>query len=237
FTELLSANPDALRVEGWSESDLARVRAVLAEQTFVDSAELERSRQIADAELCRGFVRALLEQAGTTSVARRAIVRAHLQRGWRTVAVVLLSAAVVFYASLAFLRVLRGPDLALGKPWSTSSTWAECHPEHLKCGNARTRIFFHTKRQTQPWFLLDLGSPTTFGRVEIDNRDDCCRDRALPLVVEVSDDGQNFRELARRTEPFDTWHATFPATQARFVRLRIDRRDFLHLSRVTVRRR
>ena len=40
--------------------------------------------------------------------------------------------------------------LALGKPWSTSSRWAECHPEHLACGNARTRVFFHTRRQKQP---------------------------------------------------------------------------------------
>jgi hypothetical protein len=35
---------------------------------------------------------------------------------------------------------------------------------------------------------------------------------------------------------FETWHATFPATQARFVRLRVDARSFLHLTRVIVRR-
>lgn len=234
--ELLSAEAQGARVTGLSDSELARVRVVLAEQTFVDWAETEHSRRIADAELTRRFVNALLEERGTAREPGRAIARVYSQRAFRTLAVLLLLAALAICGSLAIVRSLRGPDLALGKPWSVSKKWADCHPEWRKCGDARTRIFFHTKHQKQPWFLLDLGSETTVGRVEVENRDDCCQERALPLVVEVSDDKQAFREVARRTTPFDTWHATFPPLHARFVRLRVDGRNYLHLSRVSVRR-
>jgi hypothetical protein len=235
--ELLSADAEGLRVTGLSEIDLARVRAVLAEQTFVERADIEHSRQIADAELSRRFVNALLEESGPASAPRQAVARVHRQRALRTVAVLMVLAVLMICGWLAIVRALRGPDLALGKTWSISSQWAVCHPEWRKCGDQHTRVFFHTKHQKQPWFLLDLGSGTTVGRVEVENRDDCCQDQAVPLVVEVSDDKRNFREIARRNTPFGTWHATFPPVQARFVRLRVDGRAYFHLSRVSVRRR
>jgi hypothetical protein len=234
--DLLSSNAEALGESGLSESDLARVRAVLAEQSFIETAALDRSRQIADAELSRSFVNALLEQAGAASEGRHAIARVHVQRAWRTAAVLIACAALVFCAALAIVRAVRGPDLAFGKPWIASSKWAECHPEHLQCGPLRTRIFFHTKLEMEPWLLIDLGPGTTFGRVEVVNREDCCKKWPLPLVVEVSDDEQTFREVARRTQPFDIWHATFPAVKARYVRLRVDARAYFHLTRVSVRR-
>jgi hypothetical protein len=235
--ELLSADTEGLRVTGLSEADLARVRAVLAEQTFVERAAIEHSRQIADAELSRRFVNALLEESGAASAPRQAVARVHRQRALRMLAILLVAAVVMSCGWLAIARAFRGPDLALGKTWSISREWARCHPEWRKCGDQHTRVFFHTKRHNQPWFLLDLGPGTTVGRVEIENRDDCCQDQAVPLVVEVSDDKRNFREIARRTTPFWTWRATFPPLQARFVRLRVDGRTYFHLSRVSVHRR
>jgi hypothetical protein len=235
--ELLSADADALRVTGLSEDELVRVRSALAETTFVDRAELEQSRQIVDAELCRRLVQSLLDERGAASTPSRAVGRVYTQRVFRMLAVGMILAVLGSGAWLAIVRWVRGPDLALGKAWSISKPWAQCHPELRKCGDQRTRVFFHTKQHKQPWFLLDLGAETTVGRVEVENRDDCCRERAVPLVVEVSDDKQKFREIARRTTPFYTWDATFEPLQTRYVRLRVDGRAFFHLSRVSVRRR
>ena len=57
---------------------------------------------------------------------------------------------------------------------------------------------------------------------------------AVPLVLEVSDDGASWREVIRRPDVFATWYPTFPAQKARYVRLRVDRISTLHLEAVRV---
>jgi hypothetical protein len=56
----------------------------------------------------------------------------------------------------------------------------------------------------------------------------------VPLVVEVSNDRKKYREVARRTEVFDTWTPKFAPQRMRYVRLRVARRSMLHLDRVEV---
>ena len=58
--------------------------------------------------------------------------------------------------------------------------------------------------------------------------------RAIPLVLEVSDDGKAFREVARRTEEFSAWAPSFPPQTARYFRVRVDRVSTLHLEAVRV---
>lgn len=125
-------------------------------------------------------------------------------------------------------------DLAAGKPWTASSKWAECHPEQNECGKFPTRVLFHTHHEQSPWFQIDLGAPTTFSSATVVNRQDMGMPLALPLAVEVSDDGKAFREVARRTDHFSTWLATFPPQTARYFRLRVDRLSTLHLEAVRV---
>jgi hypothetical protein len=96
-------------------------------------------------------------------------------------------------------------------------------------------MLFHTREEDHPWFEIDLGSPTTFSRVDVENRSDCCADRAIPLIVQVSSDRHTWKEVARRTDSFATWHAKFEAQTARYVRLEAQRRTFLHLDSVEVR--
>lgn len=128
-----------------------------------------------------------------------------------------------------------GPvDLAAGKPFSTSSKWAECHPEKYECGGYPTRILFHTNSEPSPWYQVDFGTPTTFSSATVLNRQDMAMPLAVPLVVEVSDDGKTFREVARRNEVFTSWLATFPPQTARYFRLRVDRLSTLHLESVQV---
>ncbi len=125
-------------------------------------------------------------------------------------------------------------DLAAGKPFTLSSKWADCHPDKNECGGFPTRIAFHTQAEPSPWFQIDLGEPTTFSSATIVNRQDMAMPLAVPLVVEVSDDGKAFREVARRDDVFSTWLATFPPQTARYFRLKVARLSTLHLEAVQV---
>ena len=98
----------------------------------------------------------------------------------------------------------------------------------------RSKIFFHTNEDAQPWVEFDLLAPTAFSEVYVRNRTDSVPDRAVPLVIEVSDDETNWRAVARRDDTFRTWTASFPTLTARYVRLRVDRRSYLHLEIVEV---
>lgn len=121
------------------------------------------------------------------------------------------------------------PDLAAKKPWRASSKYADCHPERFDCGGAKTGIFFHTNLDAEPWVEIDLLAPTTFSSASVGNRLDCCQERAVPLILEASDDRTTWRELARHDTVFAKWNPTFAPVTARFLRLRVPRESFLHL--------
>ncbi|MBM4784152.1 MAG: discoidin domain-containing protein [Archangiaceae bacterium] len=125
-------------------------------------------------------------------------------------------------------------NLARWAEWTTSSTAFACHPSHHECGGGRTDIFFHTSNEANPWLRYDLGSAKTVSGLTIVNRQDSLQARAVPLVVEVGDDGTTFREVARQTTAFSTWEPRFEPVAARFVRLRVDGTSVLHLERVEV---
>ncbi|MBE2251846.1 MAG: discoidin domain-containing protein [Myxococcus sp.] len=142
--------------------------------------------------------------------------------------------AVLVFVGPLLLSVFEPVDLAKGKPWRASSSMFTCHPESIECGGARTTILFHTQEDNEPWFLIDLGAPTTFRSATVVNRRDDGRDRAVPLVLEVSDDEQTWREVSRRVEVFKVWQPRFEPVTARFVRVRVARRSYLHLEAVRV---
>lgn len=166
------------------------------------------------------------------TAARGALIRRGVLLGGVTFAAVVMGVVL-----LGLVQWLREPaDLARGKPFTLSSKWADCYPDQMRCGGYPTRVFFHTLEQPQPWFQYDLGAPTTFSRLTIQNRTDIALMAAVPLVVELSDDGTTFREVARRTERFVEWRPSFEPQTARFVRLRVDRTSALHLEAVRVHR-
>jgi hypothetical protein len=217
-----------------SDTELALVKDVLGEKTFVQTAdepEVELRRQ---ALACRTFVNALIRDE---LAADRKVTRVLQQRVLRVGIVVLAVGAALFAASAGVQRVMRGPDLAAGKAWRASSKAFDCKPAEMDCGGARTAVFVHTLEEVNPWVEIDLGARTKFSRVEVENREDCCQERAVPLVIETRDAGTEFREVARTTEVFRDWAATFEPVTARYVRVRVDRRSYLHLVRVGVRAR
>ena len=145
--------------------------------------------------------------------------------------------AVTAAVSCAWLGSRRlGPlDLAVNKLTQVSSVWtAGFDPAaHVLIGGD-VALLFHTEEQEDPWFLIDLGRPMRIGSVEVVNRVDCCPDRAIPLVIEARLEDQPYVEVARRTESFATWLATFTPREARWVKLHVPRRTIFHLVRVSV---
>jgi len=178
----------------------------------------------------------LLRQAAVRAVevrerAKRAVEALSLTSLLR-IGLALLVIAVVVIGFIAILPAKK--NLAAGKPWTTSSKMFDCHPEAGECGGVQTMILFHTKDEQNPWFQYDLGTRMQFSSMTIRNRGDGERARAVPLVVEVSDDGKNFREIARQNDEFSVWKQSFPKQTARFVRVRVPRKSMLHLEAVQV---
>jgi hypothetical protein len=137
--------------------------------------------------------------------------------------------------SALFAAGVIGPaeNLALNKPVTPSSVFKaeEYPPAGLVDGNADD-VGFHTELEDEPSVTIAIGQ-NTIRRVVVVNRI-AHRERALPLVVETSDDGKTYREFARRTQVFEKWTAKGAPVTARFVRLRTPKRTYLHLNEVSV---
>ena len=139
--------------------------------------------------------------------------------------------ALAFAAQQVTSAIQFGSSLTAGRSWRASSTLDVCKPKEHWCADAVTDIFFCTTDENDPWVEYDLGDRKTFSHLVVKNRSDCCPDRAVPLALEVSDDRTSWHEVARRDDTFSTWRAEFPATRARYARLRVLRRSILHLDR------
>jgi hypothetical protein len=213
------------------EDGLANVQRILLENQSAQQVEDDPEKQLADAALARAFVDALIQhKLRSTDLVGWVLV----ERWTRTGPILALALGAVL-AVVLFIRHLTQPvDLAVGKPWRVSSMQGECRPEEGSCLGTQTDILFHTTQEKNPWFELDLGGVASFSAIEVQNRHDCCPDRAVPLTLEVSDDAQSWVEVARRKEAFDTWRAEFPPQKARYVRARATRKTILHLVRVSV---
>jgi hypothetical protein len=69
----------------------------------------------------------------------------------------------------------------------------------------------------------------------VNNRADCCSERAVPLRIDVSADGTAFNTVAQRNEPFNPeWSAEFSSTKVRYVRLTNLSNTSFHLNEVEV---
>lgn len=192
-------------------------------QTADDTAEVQR----AEASALRTFTQALIQrQLGAERRVGRALVRR-----WVRVSLTMLALLILALSSTWIHRmVTQGPDLAAGKPRrasSVSSTWAP------QPGNYE----FVTNEEDSPWLEIDLQAPTQFSVVEVINRRDCCQERVLPTVIEISSDRTHWKEVSRRTEAYTSWRATFAPRRARYVRVRVARHSTLHLAGVAVRGR
>jgi len=214
------ATPDALR-------QLARTGS------FTYFAELSRDELRRARLSLRWLARALLARFDERLAPLKAI-RAQRYRRLGLLVVLLLGAAL----GATWVREvrLRRTELSAGKSWRLSSSYGTggCTSPEQKCPE-NTGFFFHTRvNDHNPWIEFDLATPQQVSIVEVENRQDCCFERALPLAVEISRDHKSWQEVARRDADFSTWRASFDAVQARWVRLRIPQPGTLHLHAVRI---
>lgn len=228
----LDARQAELAAASGGADSLARVRRVLFEQTL-ERATRSSAELNADLAALRTLASALLE-----GLERRATVieRATAQRVTRIAGAVLAALCVGFGART--YAVARRPDLVPGAHWRSSSGdlgWGTSGIGRSGARGVGANLFFCTHQQSNPWVEFDLGRVAPVSRVVINNRSDCCQDRAAPLVIEVRDDHGNWHEIARRDDTFASWDKTFLFShRARFVRLRVARDSIFHLASVEI---
>jgi hypothetical protein len=229
FDELDSA---LLARTAGSGERLARLRSELDGRSFVDFAELSEKSQNELAGAARDFSLALLEALEPERKKReRAWFRRALFAACGLIALIVL--ALVARAVTEALEARR--DLAAGARWTTSSRWqGGCESPRQECPGGEN-FFFHTTQENDPWIVIDLGKVRGTSTVVVKNRRDCCPDRAVPLVIELSTDQKKWRVVATRTTTFDTWRASYDRMRARYVKLHTPRPDgILHLKSVQV---
>jgi hypothetical protein len=215
---------------------LARPERAVSDALARDAPAFAALSEVEQGERARAAQRWLAGLLEHLELAASELLRLKLERNVRVGAVLIVAVAAAIAGVVAIGAIRRGPDLAAGKPWRTSSTLAHCQPAQRWCAETRTAIFFHTKEEDAPWLEIDLGSAQRISRVEVTNRSDFGPERAVPLLIELSTDGKNYWPAASRVAVFEQWDATFAPRQARYVRLTVQRRTVFHLERVSVRR-
>jgi len=208
------------------------LEVALRVEDFADFAELpveEQSRQARDLLV---FVRGLLS---ALEAPRVRMDRLWLRRIVRSTGLVVLVAVVTVGVLMFRSHEERSRDVAIGRPYKTSSVYpgVGCKSPEQDCAESPF-FFFHTLDDERPWIEFDLGGKRRVSAVKLVNREDCCAERAVPLAVEVSMDNKSWREVARRTEVFNTWSKDFPPVNARYVRIVGLHKSPLHLKRVAI---
>ncbi len=214
-----SEDPDRLRRAAHDDVTLDALKRMLVDRSPPDPLDVAE----ADAARARDFAQALLADLDAP---RRRVERTLFQRWWR----VSLIALVILLAAIGVRKLSLGPNLLADKPFRVSSSWPGCSQD----AGCQT-VLFHTETELNPWVEFDLGARKTFRRLEVTNRSDCCTDRVVPLVAEISDDRTSWTQLGRRETDFSTWTLTFPPKTARYLKLRIPRHSTLHLKDVALR--
>jgi hypothetical protein len=227
---VLSAFPraTALAAAG-TESALGDVDSVLRASVSEIAALApvdRRDRAFALKNVCDAVIRDAA--AGSDAVARGVLAR--------PVRMALTTFFVAGLATFGHYSLHAHGDLARGKSWRTSSSEIDCRPIDLGGCAPRQGVYFHTKQDDNPWIEYDLGASAKFTKVVVENARDGFLERAVPLVIEVSDDQKTWKEIARNASPFQEWISTFPVVAARYVRFRVNRVSYLHLARIEIRK-
>jgi hypothetical protein len=222
-TTLAQAASDETRVEA--------VRHALRSGSFVYFAELppaEQTRLLA--ELSK-LSQLLLKRLAERSVALDAV---YLQRAWRFALLGMLALCLALSPAVVKKMLEARSELSVGKPWRTSSKYeGGCKSPAQQCPE-HAGYFFHTLDDATPWVEFDLGSNQKISKVRIENRSDCCSERADPLAVEVSTDQKHWRQVAHHAGDFTNWETTFTPANGRYLRIRLLKQGYLHFAAVHI---
>jgi len=215
------------------EKELDALRLELRAGSYREFAELGAGAQRALVERVGTFAQALLEPLSTLE---RQLERIWVRRVVHVLGVVLLVVGVVGGLRQYLRHRERQHDLAAHATWTTSSIYpvGGCPSPKQTCEGGEN-YFFHTGQEADPWITFDLGAKKGVSAVEIDNRLDCCAERALPLYVAVSSDGTHWKDVVHHGAEFTSVRLEFEPVRARYVRIHLPKAgSILHLSRVRI---
>lgn len=97
---------------------------------------------------------------------------------------------------------------------------------------------FHTQAEANPWVTIDLWRKAVITGVLVRNRTDACKDRAMGLRLQVSDDGKTWKEVWTAPGVESVWEISMVEKNISARFLRFDTRPVpavhLHLQHVEV---
>lgn len=137
-----------------------------------------------------------------------------------------------------------GPNLALHRHANTSSLYFSDSQFNASKGvDGSLTTIFHTKKESNPWWQVDLGRSYPLSEAIIYSRKDCCQENERTLMLLVSNDSINWRLVYNNIkdnggEIFglhgDPLHISLKGIQARFVRLQLQEKKLFHLAEVEI---
>lgn len=228
---LRDAEVRALLGESDAAANPSPVLLLLEREDFVDLSERSAEEQSRLLFALRGTAERLLL---LLEEPQSELYTLWLRRLVRVSASALALAAVLFLTfTISDLRE-QNADIAHGKAWRASSAAVTGCVSPLQFCDENPSFFFHTSEENDPWVELDLETPRDFSAVRIINRKDSYRERASPLVIEVSNDQSHWKQIARREGNFRSWRVDVGKQRARYVRVRLVGFKMLHLAAVRV---
>ncbi len=120
--------------------------------------------------------------------------------------------------------ILSPKNIALHKKASASSVFpgTQATAEGLTDGITSGSFGAHTGKEENSWVQVDLGDVFRIDKVKIYNRGDGWFDECLPLTLEFSENGTDFKPIEQRTASFGQlipWTANGGKAKARYVRV------------------
>jgi hypothetical protein len=120
----------------------------------------------------------------------------------RVLRILTLAAVKITLLVLLIAWLVAPTNIAKGKPASAISYWPGSGPaSELVNGNLESPWGSATGKANDPWFQIDLLDPYELRKVVVINRDDSFASSTVPLVIETSEDGATFSEIARFEGP------------------------------------
>ncbi len=207
---------------GFSPQDLepgAQLRRALdlaaaADTLFIDALSTADARAALDA------VDAALSRIGSAIEARtvQQIRRTRYGRILGLFFLVVMALGVIGYALLAPNNIARGQPVIADSYWPGSA-----RADALVNGKNESPWASATARNGKAWFRIDLGSAQRIRGALVVNRKDDYANVNQGIVIEVSDDDRDFKEVARSDKskgPGESWRFRSIDTTARYVRVR-----------------
>lgn len=226
----------ATRADAWEhleERELNKLEQPDPVRSLFCASDAERGEQdpVALALALRDMERLAKSLVAEVSGAATRLASLRAQRGLRLGTVAIL---ITVLGTWGIFRISRGANLATLATWRTSSTLNNCTPETHKCEGKDFPPFFCTAQESAPWIEYDFGARRRVAKVIVTNREDCCKERAVPLLVEISDDRKTWKKVGGISKAFDEATISFPPVSTRYLRLRVPKQTILHLNDVRI---